>query len=646
MVHNEMSFLFGAIPIPGTPSDTVRPMTNNMQGNTGDIYGYIDKNKYDRIFKDKSNAYRNNVISYIGDTIYASDRVGQDPYISLLNYFNGTGGIDGDNKHGPPSMKLQAADFVYLKDLGVYPINRLIILRRYRDGAVVPANLSLYKERPISTVIGWLKMDENNKELLSFNFGEKWVDQTDTLDKVIQKIMKEQFGIKTEMFMPIPGWSQGFLFGFLNNMGLSDYNSKNVPTGDPNVLRTSKMRDVESQSLMSEMKITFETSYEQKYIDGVDPGLAFQDILANLVRMGTSDMKFIIKGDSAIFQQFIGAVNQGGSGDLSVWTELGTKIINAFMANVKEFFMGIGEVAGDFSGVNKEVTANNTESASKQKQIDDINKKNAEYATRRDSVESQDAKNTYQGMIDKNNDRLKGLQGKPTVSSTGVLAGAQVGEDGYSKFSNMFTSAVQTVLAGSVYRYRWPLIGSIGVMSGIATTPWHLTVGNPFSPIINMNNIYVNNVDLKLSNEMGFNDMPKRVDVNIDIKMARPLGAQEINRMFNNQYGRIYSKKEQNPLSPSTPKVANAEDDVNDNGSGTSPNLNPVNPTATQIKQQAQIASEKSPAQRTPAERSLLEYQNGSKSESTNYQNPQKNLKINTPSQDQTNFAQNFFKKK
>lgn len=512
MVHNEMSFLFGEVPIPGTvqpgsPSSTVY---NNMNGNTGDIYGYIDTSKYERVFKNKTYEGNRNggVIGYLGDVIYDSNRIGQDSYISLLDYFNGMGGENG-NRHGPPSMTLKAADFVYLKDLGVYPINRLIILRRYRDGVVVPANLSLFNERPISTVIGWVKVDDDNKELFSINFNEKWVEQTDTLDKVIQKIMKEQFKISTEVFMPIPGWSQGFLFGFLNKMKLTDYTSTNVPTGDPNVLRTSMMRDVESQSLLSELKITFETSYEQKYIDGVDPSLAFQDIIANLVRMGTSDMKFILKGDSEVFKQFFQNVLQGGGGSVNAWTELGKKLIDAFISTVGNFFNSDGE--DDFSSQYKPL-------------IDKIKKE----------------KNTQQ------ENSTTGTSGSGTSGTSGTVTQSRKGlfnaDIDFSKISEFFTDSIQTILAGSVYRYRWPLIGSIGLMSGLATTPWHLTIGNPFSPILNMNNIVVSNVELKFSSELGFNDMPKRVDAIIDIKMARPFGSQEINRMFNNQYGRIYSK--------------------------------------------------------------------------------------------------------
>lgn len=531
MVHNEMSFLFGEVPIPGTPSDYVRTIVNAMSGNTQDIYGGEGR-AYDRVYKDIH--YKNKVIQYIGDSVYANDRVGQDPYVSLINYFNGTGGQGGDTKHGSPAMTLKAADFVYLTDLGVYPINRLIILRRYRDGVIVPANLSLFKQKPISTVIGWLKV-EDNKELFSLNFNEKWVEQTDTLDKVIQKIMKEQFKISTEVFMPIPGWSQGFLFGMLNNMGLSDYNSTNVPTGDPNVLRSAIMRDVESQSLLSELKLSFETSYEQKYIDGVDPGLAFQDILSNLISMGTSDMKFILNPNSKAVKQLFAAALQGGDGSLSTWVDLGKTIIDAFMTTIKDFFTAVGDVAGQYKDVNSESTKNNIQSQqdeeTKQKRIGEIDKAINDLSKGDGSVK-------YKPQIDSLKAEKARLEGRSSIASNGSLS---FNLD-YSKIDKLFTSAIQTLLAGSVYRYRWPLIGSIGLMSGLATTPWHLTVGNPFSPILNINNIVVTNVDLKFSNELGFNDMPKKVDATIDLKFGRPLGGQEINRMFNNQYGRKYTR--------------------------------------------------------------------------------------------------------
>ena len=572
MVHNEMSFLFDST-IKLTVGDIIR---NNNNNNTGDIFGTIPTKTKARIYKDSNNG--KNVIDYLNNTIYARDRLEQDPYVTLLNYFNESG------TKGPISMILKPADFVYLKDLGVYPINRLIILRRYRDGCIVPNNLTLFKERPIATVIGWIKVDDNNKDLFSFSFGESWVDQTETLDKVIGRIMKEQFGLSVGEFFPVPAWSQGFLFGMLKNMGLTTYTSKNVPTGDPNVLRTSKMREVDSQSLKSDLKITFETSYEQKYIDKVDPGLAFQDILSNLARIGTSDQRFILNSDSGIFSAFVNGVNSNAAGSTNQWIEFGKKLINGFMDAVADFFI---QETGELSEAWKKTTDYVTGENQKLNKSENDKKKAKDDALKLIQKDEDNGTISKESAQEKRN-KLNNNQDQNVTSDVGKLAGVDKSSAAFKSFYNIFLNISDTLLAGSVYRYRWPLIGSIGLMSGLSTTPWHLTVGNPFSPILSMGNVYLENgVDLKFSNELGFQDMPKRVDVTIDLKMGRPLGRWEIERMFNNQYGRVYSKETElnKTLSPTTPKDVSFEKlELTDNqksklastqlGTGTQPGTN------------------------------------------------------------------------
>ena len=547
MVHNEMSFLFGDIN--QSNLDVIR---NNNDGNAGDVFGVINTSKYGRVYKDTS--HNNNVWGYLNDVIYPTKNLNQDPYMALLDYFNGV---------KTPSMGLKPADFVYLKDLGVYPINRLIILRRFRDGCIVPNNLTLFKERPIATVVGWVKMDDQNKDLFSLSFNEKWIETSDTLDKVIQKIMKEQFGIKTEMFIPVPGWSQGFLFGMLHTMGLTDYTSTNVPTGDPNVLRTSVMREVEQQSVMSEFKISLETTYEQKYIRDVDPGLSFQDIISNLLRAGTSDMKFVINSGSGAFQEFVSAVNSDAKGSADKWLTFGKDMIDVFMVTIKDFFNGVGdETSKAFFGsgsnlnknlqdVNKTDAANNTanqgNNAALQAEKDDkINKINSQF---NNDIKIKNKEQARQAAISKieNDPKYASLKPQGQTSNQDAKQAYSYGNvmtsasSTFNGISNAVGGIIDIVLAGSVYRYRWPLRGSIGVMSGLNTTPWHLTVGNPFSPILNIGNIVVEDVKLDFSNELGFNDMPKSVKATFQLKLGRDLGKQEIERMFNNQYGRIYS---------------------------------------------------------------------------------------------------------
>ena len=124
------------------------------------------------------------IINYLKKVTYNNDDSNEDPYITLIRYFN---------KPATKALTLRAADFAYLKDLGVYPINRLWILRRFPDNCIVPNNLLAWGNavQPISTVIGWMKNSEDNP-MLSVNFNEVWSDQNQMIDKVLSEILKEE----------------------------------------------------------------------------------------------------------------------------------------------------------------------------------------------------------------------------------------------------------------------------------------------------------------------------------------------------------------------------------------------------------------------------------------------------------------------
>lgn len=438
------------------------------------------------------NAYGTERIkNYLVNNTYMYDDTNEDPYISLIKYFS-------DRKH--KALVLKAADFAYLKDLGVYPINRLWILRRFPDNAIVPNNLLAWggAVSPISTVVGWMK-DKEDQPMLSFNFNEVWVDQNQMIDKVLTEMLRDEFGLKLPMMMSVPGWSQGILFGMLKAMQLTgDFDSKNVPTGNPNVLRIAKMREINNQGLQSKINITLETCYEQKYINGIDPGMALLDIYTNLFKMGTSDQKFVLT-NSPLLQKFVGNLQQS-SQSAGAWVEFIKQLISAFLKGVTDFIDQIG-------------TSSTSELPPPQGDTGDTNK---------------DQKNKVQTL------------GTPIVSKD-VVGG----------MGKIATGLLDTVASGTIGKYRWPLKGSIALMTGINTTPWHLTIGNPYSPIINIGNIHVSNVDVKLSNELGFNDMPARIDVTVNAEFGRPLGKQELEKMLNNGYKRIYSTKELSSLNDS-----------------------------------------------------------------------------------------------
>jgi hypothetical protein len=57
------------------------------------------------------------------------------------------------NLSGSPALKLKYSDFVYCRDYGVYPNNRLIIVRRF--GGPVGDNLTGKSGSPVGTLVTW-----------------------------------------------------------------------------------------------------------------------------------------------------------------------------------------------------------------------------------------------------------------------------------------------------------------------------------------------------------------------------------------------------------------------------------------------------------------------------------------------------------
>jgi len=435
-------------------------------------YSLTDEQKTPRrvtVFKGNKDGQ---LANYYKDKIYTNPSV--NPYLKLMKDFE----VDGFE-----AVKLESADFAYLTKLGVYPLNRIWILRRFKEGDTVPDNLLDWGDNapyPISTVIGWIPPEETN--FFGVDFNEDWTTQTDRIDQVLSNIMEKEFGFKTASVMSIPGWSQGLLMGFLNEMGVSNFDFDEIPFGNPNVLQEAATRVTDpttmTYGLKSNMQVTLKTGYEQKFIGDVDPGSAMQDIIRNLTRMGTSDVVYFAPKDAKIFDDLRTAAASGNSVDL--WWKFIKTMIEKFLAAINTLFKKSVEALGLDSDGNAPTGSTNASDA------------------------------PGVGLIEK---------------------------------------VMTTILASTVAKWKWPLKGGLGVMTGENTTPWHLTIGNPYSPFVSLGNIKVSKVSVDWNNEMGFNDIPTRMDVEISVDFGRNLGGQEIFAMFNNGYTRVYDTIDKSQMS-------------------------------------------------------------------------------------------------
>lgn len=489
------------------------------------------------------------------------------PYAKLIEDFNGK-----NNQ----SKRLKASDFIYLRDIGVYPINRLMILRRFQGPP--DYDLTSHKKKilgqPISTVIGWVKNDE---DIFNMSFNEVWKNQSKWLHELVSEIISAQFGMDISNIFPIPGWGQSFVFSFLNKMGITNYGGHNLPIGDANLLRDGITRETTSTGLASNITLKLETCYEIKYINGIDPTITFHNIINNLLAMGTSNINFLFKpgGTVGLLGQFMD--DPTTTNLLALMNDMIDKIFEVVQSEINNIKTKISSVVSGVDDKIKSSTAQqqkaNNISANQKALIaivekkDTSHKKNAnddiEYDDNGEHIflskESIDAGTEYlkgnKNLNNKEYQQAKEAEKKEQNDNSVKKAGGQIklseSETAIRNTSIKLNAATEIVkftdsmvgyvLSSTMARYKWPVRGAIAQATGVNITPWHLTIGNPEAPIISMNQIKVDNVDVRLGSEMLFNDLPKYIYATITISNARPLGKQELMRFFGVNFKRNYS---------------------------------------------------------------------------------------------------------
>jgi len=242
------------------------------------------------------------------------------------------------------STYVDYADFAYLKNLGVYPTNRLMIARRF--ASPTPNNLYEIDAAPMATMVTW--MPEDN-DFFSVTYGEKWEEIRDASFTSVLNSIGENFSTKGVgdaaeggfKFFSLPGWTEGIQIEILKKLGYLDYDANNPPSGNPNLIKEASVRSLVDKNaagtgLTGKFSINFTVEYEQKYINGLDPSLVYMDIIQKAMIFGTSKSVFMfgVKGAKE-GQEFIKKLV---SGDINAMV----KAIGDF---IDEFYKAMSEVA-------------------------------------------------------------------------------------------------------------------------------------------------------------------------------------------------------------------------------------------------------------------------------------------------------------
>ena len=536
--YSEMDFLFN-------PSSTVSSdIKKDSESNTRNI---IKMSPTYTVYKNKKGYGGIDMIKEHYKSKIYSDQY-KNPYSKIIN-----------NLSSHVALELKASDFAYLKHLGVYPINRMIVLRRFNSGTFVPEDLSTINIAPISRIVGWITDEQS---FGSFTVSESWETGAERFDEVLREIVKKNlFGLDLGKLYPQPDFLQGALFEFYKEAGVltrsvddsveedyrfygsgqdgqvgntTDGNTwglNNIPIGDPNVLRSSPLRVNDRQSINSSFEFEFESTYEQKLLGDVDPGQAMLDILDNIFSMGTSNQVFYWGDDSETIKKAKNAsVNKAN--DVDAWWAFVTEITTTFWNKLTEMIINKIETV-KAAAVAAKKQSNNVDVAIKNLEAKlEASKKNYDNPNLKNNKSSQDWNKKQMEDIPKQIEALR--ESKTTVQDQ--IMNALPDE----KTLKIYLGSILTSTIG-INRYR--LRSSIELMVGgvDSSAPWHITIGNPETPWINTSHILVENVSVETSKELGFNDMPQFITAKFKCKQSRPLGKQEMMRMFNNSYRRTYS---------------------------------------------------------------------------------------------------------
>lgn len=385
---------------------------------------------------------------------------------------------------------LRPQDFAYCKFLGVFPNNRLMIARRFPSpvgDSIFGSSSNGAGSRAKSVLISWKKESE---DFLEFTFSEEWMDADADFTNLLNKLGKD-FGIDGAgnslgaafNLIPLPNFTETLQKQILVKMGVLDASAiaGPLPSGNPNIIKMAKRRKTigygeAGAGLKCVISVAMACEYEQKFISGIDPTTAFQDIINNILIFGTSNSSGY--GMSA---GFANKIKQYATNP----NQLIVDVVNAIKGAVGKAIEMIKKAADKLLAVVEELLG----PKGQDKPVEETEREDAEKQKK-------------------------------------LIENAQ--ETITKFFKDILNAAYKTIS-----KYKIEIIGIANALSGAPSTPWHITLGNPLRPFFCSGDMLCGDVTISFGPVLAFNDLPSSVKASFTLTNARPLGMQEILAKFN-----------------------------------------------------------------------------------------------------------------
>src|SRR6185369_16070027 len=90
------------------------------------------------------------------------------------------------------------------------------------------------------------------------------------------------------------------------------------------------------------------------------------------------------------------------------------------------------------------------------------------------------------------------------------------------------------------YKSRPAVVGFKALLTGLPVGEWHLTIGNPYNPMMMIGNLICTGFEFELGGEMGVDDFPDELRFLVKLESGRPRDKGDLESMYLLGEGRGY----------------------------------------------------------------------------------------------------------
>jgi len=428
--------------------------------------------------------------------------------------------------------KYRYIDFMYCRDLGKIPNNRLITLRRfaYPVGDNIFQHYDKGESGDIGRLVTWFGNEENKLEdILNYSYKATWKELSAKIEEIDSREDSDARGNPGKILNSLnPSYNQmvggGFagghdLFGFLGASGPKEDQSGLLRMYDKNKVYTPKNTIQDTHTYEGKLQFTHEFTlvftYKLRGYDNINPRSAFLDLIGNVMQVTYrrghfwgGDRRFIGPPQNTAGWQKANAMIDGA------WDKAGS-----VLAGLATGSLNFGDIFGCISGFATKVWEN--------------------------------IKGGIQNIVEDPKGAAEGAAQK--LGKVGKITYDWVKKIGLDKAA---LGHLKNELG------RPALYAMDSLLSGDNVGLWHVTIGNPKNPIAAMGNLILTNASVQHYGPLGIDDFPTEMKVTVTLKHARSRDAVEIGRMYTKGTNGIYLVSHGTNQSALQPSYSHSQNDV------------------------------------------------------------------------------------